>query len=84
MLLVGFTLWVPLVAFVPVQPLLAVQLIAPVLLQVSALACPLVTLVGFAVSVAVGVLHEFVVHVALQVFGHAPLLAPVSHCSPAS
>jgi hypothetical protein len=46
--------WLPLVALAPLQPPLAVQLVALVELQVSVAALPLVTLVGDAVSVTVG------------------------------
>jgi hypothetical protein len=47
-------LWLPLVAFVPLQPPEAVHEVALVELHVSAEAVPLVTEVGFAVSVTVG------------------------------
>ena len=46
--------WLPLVAFAPLQPPDAVQLVASVELQVSVEAPPLTTEVGFAVSVTVG------------------------------
>jgi len=47
----GDTDWLPLVALVPVQPLLAVQEVALVELQLSVAAAPVVMLVGEAASV---------------------------------
>jgi hypothetical protein len=52
--LVGDTLCEPLVALVPVQPPLAVQVVALVVDQVSRLDWPDVMVVGLAVSVTVG------------------------------
>ena len=46
--------WVPLTALVPVQPLLAVQLVASVDDQVRVMGLPLVTDVGAAEKVTVG------------------------------
>jgi len=46
--------WLPLVAFVPVQPPVAEHVVAFVLVQLRVEATPLATLVGFAVSVIEG------------------------------
>ena len=46
--------WLPLVAFAPVHPPDAVQLVALVALHVSVEDCPLFTLAGFAVNETVG------------------------------
>ncbi len=58
---VGETDWVPLVLLVPVQPPLAVQLVAFVLLQVRVVDWPVVTLAGVAVRERVGVVGVGVV-----------------------
>ena len=54
MVLVGDTLCVPLVLLVPVQPPLAVQLVALLLDQVSVLDWPEVIVVGLAARVTAG------------------------------
>jgi hypothetical protein len=50
----GDTLWEPLVACGPLQPSLAVQLVASVLDHVSVLVCPEAMDVGLAARVTVG------------------------------
>ncbi len=52
--MVGLNAWVPLIAFVPVQPLLAVQVVALVDDQVTVMGLPLVTEAGVAEIVTVG------------------------------
>ena len=51
---VGLNAWVPLIALAPVQPLLAVQVVALVDDQVTVMGLPLVTEAGVAEIVTVG------------------------------
>jgi hypothetical protein len=66
-------LWLPLVAWVPVQPPVAVQDVALVELHVSMEAPPLATAVGFAISVTVAVGTTVTVAVAMLLVPPAPV-----------